>query len=260
MKRTLILIAAGLTMLHAHDNQTSKLGAGSIRSYVTLSEERDANRQKIPLAIGIEVPEAVMNSLPQEESMHMLALPIQARATPFQYVMVNWNPNGHPPVGVYNLPHFDFHFYIQDMEEVMSIETGPCNGINCAAYAKATRPVPSRFVPNGYIDVGEVVPFMGNHLIFAASPELNGARFTRTFIYGAYDGQISFLEPMITRESMMKTPDQCAAIPLPAQYDQAGYYPTKYCTSFDKAQKTYRVALTAFKYRGQGLVYRTDEE
>ena len=49
-------------------------------------------------------------------------------------------------------------------------------------YARSTKPVPNR------------------------SPEFGGARFTRTFIHGAYDGQINFLEPMIRRESMVKNP------------------------------------------------------
>ena len=40
-----------------------------------------------------------------------------------------------------------------------------------SVYARSTKPVPNR------------------------SPEFGGERFIRTFIYGAYDGQINFLEP-----------------------------------------------------------------
>ena len=52
-----------------------------------------------------------------------------------------------------------------------------------------------------HIDVGAAVPDMGNHLIDSKSPELvtKGTIFTHTFIFGAYDGHVSFYEPMITR-------------------------------------------------------------
>ena len=31
--------------------------------------------------------------------------------TQYKFVQFDWNPAGHEPAGVYDLPHFDFHFY-----------------------------------------------------------------------------------------------------------------------------------------------------
>ncbi len=46
--------------------------------------------------------------------------------------------------------------------------------------------------------VGGGVPQMGAHWVDVTSPELNGSTFAQTFIYGSYDGQVNFYEPMIT--------------------------------------------------------------
>lgn len=41
--------------------------------------------------------------------------------TPFKYLMVDWNPHGHGPPNVYDKPHFDAHFYLQDDAERRAI-------------------------------------------------------------------------------------------------------------------------------------------
>jgi len=37
-------------------------------------------------------------------------LPLVPAVPPFDHIGINWNPNGHPPAGVYNRPHFDVPF------------------------------------------------------------------------------------------------------------------------------------------------------
>jgi hypothetical protein len=65
----------------------------------------------------------------------------------------------------------------------------------------------------------------------------------------AYDGQITFYEPMITVDSLTKQPDHCTALKLPAAYTDTGYYPTKYCTQFDSDNNVYRVYIKDFVCR-----------
>lgn len=234
-----------------HFNVVAPLGGGVVRTYVVLAPAEGRGRLRKPQQLGVEIPSSVMQNLPAEDAAMAIDFPMPARGTPFQYMMLDWNAHGHEPVGIYDKPHFDFHFYMQDLEEVMNIKPGPCSGLDCEDYQKAMKPVPMQFVPEGYINVGSAVPYMGNHLIDPASPEFNGQPFTRTWLYGAYDGEITFYEPMITRASLVDTPDQCAALKLPAAYRESGYYPTKYCTEFDKQQSVYRVYLTDFVYRSQ---------
>lgn len=233
-----------------HYNVPAPLGSGTVKTYVTLAQRDQQNRgRRAPVEIGVEIPASVMNGLPSKPVALAIDFPVAARDTPFQYMMLDWNPEEHPPSDIYDKPHFDFHFYIQDFEEVLDIKPGPCSGLDCEDYAQAVKPVPAQYKPVDYIDTGEVVPYMGNHLIDPASPEFTGQPFTRTWIYGAYDGEITFYEPMITRQSMMEQPNGCTVLKLPAAYRESGYYPLRYCTEFDAKQKVYKVFLTDFVYR-----------
>ena len=92
---------------------------------------------------------------------------------------------------------------------------------------------------------------MGNHLVDAQDPELADPTlgFSRTFIYGAYDGKLTFLEPMVSHAFLASRPQQCTPIRAPQAYAIAGYYPTSYCVRHDAASGAYRVTL-------EGLVYR----
>jgi hypothetical protein len=71
---------------------------------------------------------------------------------------------------------------------------------------------------------------MGNHLLDSQSPELKDSLpFTSTFIYGAYEGELIFWEPMITLDFLQQTRDACIEIRQPRAFREAGYYPTQYC-------------------------------
>ena len=59
------------------------------------------------------------------------------------------------------------------------------------------------------------------------SPELSGQLFKQTFIYGSYDGKVTFYEPMITEAFIKANPTFERAIPQPAKFQKPGYYPTK---------------------------------
>jgi hypothetical protein len=110
--------------------------------------------------------------------------------------------------------------------------------------------VPARYLPEGYIDVGAVVPRMGNHLLDSRSPELKDSLpFSSTFIYGAYDGELIFWEPMITLDFLRKNPDACLEIRQPEEFRQAGYYPTQYCVRQNQRGDR-AVSLEGFRYVG----------
>jgi hypothetical protein len=228
---------------------SATVGGASMRTYVLLSTTKDANGRRAPQEVGVEIPRSMFWGLPGEGTASLIDLPITARDTPFQYMMIDWNPQGHPPAGVYTLPHFDFHFYIQDFDEVEGIRPGPCSGLNCEDFTKAMKPVPALYTPQGYINVGSVVPVMGNHLIDPTSPEFSGKKFTRTFLYGAYDGKLTFLEPMITLDSLLQTPNQCTDFRSPQEVAVSGYYPRKYCTALDAERGVHKVYLTDFVYK-----------
>lgn len=234
--------------------QPVAFGSGQAKAFVTVLKDNDARaNHKVPQQIGVEFPLSAFTGLPTtgEEETFIIDFPNAVRDTPFQYMMLGWNPHGHPP-NYFQVPHFDFHFYIQDLDEVMAIDPGPCNGLACDDFAKAIEPVPPQFMPQNYLNVGSVVPYMGNHLVDVTDPVFYGGPFTKTFLYGAYEGKITFYEPMITRAYLEEKPTSetgCTVMKLPPAYAVSGYYPTRQCTVYDQATGNMRVTLDQFVWR-----------
>lgn len=226
------------------------LGTGEMRTFVVLASDIDpATNYHAPVSIGVEIDAASFNSLPGKKTMLFLDFPIQAARTPFQFMMIGWNPHGHIPVGIYDKPHFDFHFYIQDKQDVLAIRPGTCHETDCTDYKAAIEDVPAQYVPADYINKGVVAPMMGNHLMDQKAVEWHGHPFTRTMIWGSDLGRITFFEPMITLASLTSDPNSCADIRQPEAYARAGYYPLSYCTQYDEATRKYRVSLEKWVYR-----------
>ena len=187
----------------------------------------------------------------------VLALPLAAAGLdlPVRWATVNWNPEGHaaPAPPVWRAAHFDFHFFLAEPAVIRGIRTGPCaEFIHCDDFARAQRPLPPAQLPEGYIDVGAAVAGMGNHLVDSRDPELADPSrgFSRTFIYGTYDGRMIFLEPMVSHAYLSSRPQECTPLRTSKVVATAGWYPTRYCVRHDPAEGTHRVTL-------EGLVYRT---
>jgi hypothetical protein len=187
---------------------------------------------------------------------NILELPAAAAGIaglPVKWIMVNWNAEGHLPPAppAYAEPHFDFHFYSVDRDRIEAIAPGRCGElVDCNDFARGSKPVPAPYLPAGHIDVGAVVARMGNHLVDSRSPELQNppGRFTRTFIYGSFDGELIFWEPMITLDYLSRAKDECAAISQPERVKQSGYYPTVYCVRHDEREDRHTVSLEGFEY------------
>jgi hypothetical protein len=269
-------ISAAVTTEQMLRGRVEKLGGGTAQSFVRL-DPRGA-----PLEIGVTLSAGALSGLPPKPNTvsrcydldgngqhtghecigdveRILDVPVDSSAgLPFKWITVNWNAAGHP--APYNRPHFDFHFYTVDRAVVEAITPGRCGElVDCGHFARATRAVPALYLPGGHIDVGAVVPRMGNHLLDSQSPELKDSLpFTRTFIYGAYEGELIFWEPMITLDMLRKTRDACWAISQPEGFRQAGYYPTQYCVREDQ-QGERTVSLEGFRYVGEGVKVTTSQ-
>ncbi|NDK57637.1 DUF5602 domain-containing protein [Pontibacter fetidus] len=193
-----------------------------------------------PTALGIELTEDALANLEMQDMFELtLRLPGQAHATGYKTVSIGWNPMGHEPVGVYTLPHFDFHFYMQTEGQIMHVEGGPDEG----AWSLAGTVLPA-FYTFGPAPVA--VPHMGVHWSDVRSPEFSPAGFSRTFIYGSSGDQVTFLEPMITLAYLQSLPAGTSeTLPVPAllQYQQPNYYPETY-TVTHSTDGTYSIVLS----------------
>jgi hypothetical protein len=235
--------------LHRQYGPPVKVGRGMARTYVVL----DARAGQQAVELGVALDEGAVQGVPGAEGMYMYDLRLPAGSpAPYQFVQLDWNAHGHPPMGIYTEPHFDFHFYvISKAERDAIVPTDP------AFATKANHLPPQQYLPPfnvplappGGTAADAAVPMMGVHWIDVRSPEFNGGSFARTFIHGSWDGRVTFYEPMITRAYLLSRPDAVEPIPVAAQVEQPGRYPTGYRVSYDAQAREYRVALSGLVAR-----------
>jgi hypothetical protein len=214
-----------------------------------------------PREVGVRFTESTLAGLPSQDAETVLHFPDSISATPFSHFALNWNPKGHVPQGIYSVPHFDYHFYMISERERASIEAGICTSkedslvpdppgvapVTCEVFDKGVRSLPADELASGYTMVPAVIPNMGVHLVDMDSPEFNGQPFSYTWIYGAFDGKLSFLEPMISRDFLEKRVNVRASIATPAAMPEAGWYPTAYSIRHDDRLDAYVVSLESFR-------------
>ena len=137
--------------------------------------------------LGATIDAAALASLPDKETV----VDLQGAGTePFELVEVDWHPHGHPPEHVYDVPHFDVHFYTIAKSERDAIVFAP----------PGAQPKPAKdLVPEAYVTDGHAEPRMGVHWVPAATPEFHGQPFTYTQVWGYNNGHFAFVEPMFTQ-------------------------------------------------------------
>lgn len=214
------------------------VGNGTVRSFVNLS------RRGNPTRIGIVLSEGALSGLPHVDhdnptnGWFVIGLPKEAQKTPYDHISFDWNEQGHEPPGIYDLPHFDVHFYTISLEERSKI---PPYSVDPTGFDNAP---PAGHLPRPYFNPGGGVPGMGAHWSDPTSPEFNGAEFTSTFIYGTYNGQVNFWEPMITHKLLVSGENIYRSIKQPRIYEERGkYYPTTYGVIYDHNSKKRVISL-----------------
>lgn len=223
---------------------------GNGTAYAWIKSDSEGN----PESVGVTFTESALDGLPADKPNNgfdgyefPLALPKgdALAKTPYDHVALDWNPKGHIPPGIYDVPHFDVHFYMNPISERQKITLEGEDMARCQLKPDA------KFLPDGYMYApGSEYKYMGSHWVDTSSPELSGKPFTYTFIYGSYNGQVVFWEPMVTVEYLKSKPNLVVPIKQPKAYQRAGlYYPTSYTIRYNPQRHEYVVALEGFKKR-----------
>jgi hypothetical protein len=281
MTKILVLVAAAAALLTLNnepprklrfDGAPQKVGKGTVRTYVLVDSTN------APVEVGVALSEGAMEGLPaptpmqhtmdgvEHVDMHTWVLDLPAKnPTPYKFVTFGWNPQGHEPPGVWNTPHFDFHFYtVSDSVRRSIVPTHPQFAEKAAKYPAKESVAPF------YLDAATAakrtaaemtVPEMGTHWFDVRTPEVQAVAgkpeayrpFTTTYIYGSWDGEFIFAEPMITRSYLLgkraakdaAARDTLMAVPS-AGFTQPGRYPQAYRITWDEKAREYRIALTHF--------------
>lgn len=209
------------------------------KTYTYILNDKDGN----PIEIGVAIDEAAFDNFTgmSGDAEVSLDYPEEAGKTPFKHQFMGFAAHGHEPVGIYDVPHYDFHFYTTSIAERSAIT--PYDTVKAALLPSAEH------FPAAYFQTG-LVPNMGVHWIDGTAPELNGVSFTQTFIWGSFDNKVTFLEPMITKQFIQDQHDFETDIRQPAKYDQPGkYYPTKQGFSHNHETGERRIFLRGFVKR-----------
>jgi hypothetical protein len=213
------------------------LGNGNVKTYYTQS------LGGMPVELGIILNEAALSNLPKQPTSISIPFHMKAGKTNFTHVLIDWNPNGHEPEHIYDKPHFDFHFYF-GFTNAQRLAIGPNDTVQFANVPD------SDFWPPMYWKIPGGVPQMGAHWVDLLAPEFNGGMFTKTFIFGSYDGRFIFFEPMITRDYLLTHPNESIDIRQPAAFQSDGWYPMKYSIRYVNTNpKQYIISLTNLVYR-----------
>jgi len=219
------------------------VGNGTARTWIKMSDDAK------PVAVGISVSEGALDGLPEGPALYILEMPKQMSSSLYQLVTLDWNPAGHEPAEIYTHPHFDMHFYMITDAERKAIPGGP---------HPHTPAFMENYIPANYItgfpepNMGGAVPEMGVHWVDVTSSEFHGHDFTKTFIYGSYNNEVTFHEPMITvayLKGLAADARESAAVPQPLKVQRTGYHPTSYTVAYDAIPGEYIVSLGNLKHR-----------
>jgi hypothetical protein len=172
---------------------------------------------------------------------HEVSLNLHRKAKtlmPFDHLTMGFMAAGHPPPGIYSVPHFDFHFYKMSLEERLAIPPYP------QAMTSFNKNPPSGYLPPAYVKAPAGEAQKGAHWMDVLSPEFNGQSFTHTFIYGSYEGKVNFLESMATLSFLMGGTTVHKVIRQPQFFDPVNtYYPTRYNIWKNEDNKRHYIAM-----------------
>jgi hypothetical protein len=240
---TFLTVAAGSAAAESgtatFDGSAVLIGKGSAHTVVRTGAAGEV------ISIGVVFTAGMLEGLPRAahgadpDFPFQLGMPEKGPQTVVDHVVINWESVGHPPPGVYDVPHFDFHFYLVSSAERLKVRFK-----SESESGDPSQQPPAELLPAGYIlPPGTAVSAMGVHAINPASREFHAQPFTATFIYGYYNKQLTFIEPMVSLAYLQSKPAFSAPIARPATFEKRGAYPSSYRVDYDDASKSYEVSL-----------------
>ena len=231
------------------DGPSQSVGDGKAWTYVIT----DATGK--PTEAGVRISGAALQGLPTESHGEhpmpmVLTFPSGSATGVLNHVEFYWNPQGHEPPGVWDKPHFDYHFFLTDAASAAAIVPTATDFATKAARIPDAKYIPADFVAPPGKAVDNTVPGMGLHWLDSTEPPVPGKYvFTETLINGTYDGMNTFIEPMITRDWLLTKPTLDEQLKLPQAFQTSGLWPTTYTVRYDAAKDEYSVALGKFVER-----------
>ncbi len=219
------------------------VGNGIMRTYVTL------NNAGKPTSVGVKLTAAALTGLPSTgiPAAFTVFLPPQAAAAgiPVDHIYIIYQPTGHAPPGIWDVPQFDFYFFNVTQAFRQQIQTiGPDN------FKKMyTVPSSEESPPTYFLFTNSDAPTIGVHDVWFQAPELVGKGFTYSMDYIYWNGHLVALEPYIATSFMQQQVAQVNNLEAPQKYPQSGYWPTQFVNRYDPVAQEYTIALEGLAFR-----------
>jgi hypothetical protein len=218
--------------------ETAMLAGGEVSTWAELDD------QGAIAQLGLTVAATAIDAADRNEEVYP-AVPASVQgSTPFDHVGFGYQGQGHGPPGVYDLPHFDIHFYLVDDATRQAVD---CVDEPMPAADRVPEPY---FIPGtGLEPDGTCVPGMGIHALNPLSPELAQVEpepFTHTLIYGYHGGELAFVEPMVTQEWLGARESFSYDIQRPGGIAADQLWPNRLTGSYDANAEAYHLVFDGF--------------
>jgi len=199
--------------------------------------------------LGATVPMSLLESVTTPADMiwppqELVSVPVPEdarQALGFDHMAINWEAFGHPPES-FVTPHFDFHFY--------NVSSDAVGAIDCSDESKPSA-LPSRYalpdidVPGMGEFIGLCVPHMGMHAMLSDEVD-DPAPFEASLVVGYYAGRPIFIEPMVSRDELLKGQDFSLPMPAVGGLPAGVRYPTRFRAEYDQVNKQYQLIFSGF--------------
>jgi hypothetical protein len=228
------------------------MGESAVIDGATVSTWARVNGGGKVIWVGLTLPLSLVENMPRPGSgpagaIATLNYPaVVQETTYFNHAEIHSNEHGHPAnpryadVHRYEAPHFDLHFYAIPAAQVLTIPFVPPSPLLPTVAADR--------LPAGYGQPEFSVLQMGRHCApmteFTAT-DLWEATMLAGFLPDA--SAMHFIEPMLTREFLLKRQNFTLPVPKPAVLGRATRYPTECVAAHDKDADVYHIVFKGFE-------------
>jgi hypothetical protein len=195
--------------------------------------------------VGLTIPLSLVENMPPEGAIAVLNYPPVVKATTyFDHAEIHSEPEGHPTnpayadANRYGVAHFDFHFYGIPVSQVVTIPFG------FFFEEVATDRLPKFYAQPEAISI----PQMGRHDA-PTSEFIATDHWLATMLAGFLPdaSYMHFLEPMVTRELLLRRKSFIMQVPRPATLGRATRYPAECIVLYDKDTDAYQFVFVGFR-------------
>lgn len=244
------LLCCGVGSAQGNDDkfvpgESAVVAGGTVSTWARVNGNGDV------IWVGLTIPLSMVENMPPPgtgpaRAVAVLNYPAVVQATTyFNHAEIHSNLRGHVSHPAYadphryEAPHFDFHLYATPVADVWPIPPG--------LFAAK---VPADLLPAGYAQPAPLsVPQMGRH-----SSPLSEFTATDPWLLTMIAGflpdasYMHFIEPMITREFLLRRENFTLPVPTPERLGRPTRYPSGCVVRYDRDADAYHLVFKGFEW------------